>query len=229
MRAGEESEPPGGGEARSDRDPPKGSSDAIDQARLWLAHHGLDQDAVEAVTDARAAAARTGDTPAAWPALPDGDPDSPDADPESVARTIVLRKLAAQARTRQELNKALQAKHVRGEVADIVLDRMESAGLVNDAALARDWVESRQQRRHLSRQGLRRELATKGVESAEIESALSGVDDDDELHAARSLAEKKLRSMRELQPEVRYRRLAGVLARRGFGPGVINRVLSEAL
>ena len=152
-----------------------------------------------------------------------------DADPEAVARTVVLRKLAAQARTRHELETALAAREVPAEVASGVLDRMESVGLVDDAAFARDWVASRQQRRHLSRSALRRELQRKGVERELVEEAVNEVGGGDELRAARDLADRKLRSMSGLPREVQYRRLAGALARRGFGSGVTASVLDAAL
>jgi regulatory protein len=146
-----------------------------------------------------------------------------------VARTIVLRKLAAQARTRHELAKALASRAVPEDVAEQVLDRMESVGLVDDAGFARDWVESRQQRRHLSKSALRRELQTKGVDRDQIDQAVADVESGDELEAAEALAAKKLRTMSGLAREVQYRRLAGVLSRRGFGSGVTSTVLSRVL
>lgn len=152
-----------------------------------------------------------------------------EADPAAVARTIALRKLAAQARTRHELARALAARQVPEEVAEGVLDRMEAVGLVDDAGFARDWVESRQRRRHLSRSALRRELQNKGVERELVEGAVGEVNGDDELAAARQLAERKLRSMSGLSREVQYRRLAGALARRGFGPAVTAPVLGAVL
>ena len=158
----------------------------------------------------------------------DADADA-DADPESVARTIVLRKLAAQARTRQELAKALAAREVPEDVADAVLDRMEAVGLVDDAAFARDWVESRQQRRHLSKSALRRELQTKGVEREQIDEVVAGIGSGDEVEAALALATKKFRSMGGLERDVQYRRLAGALARRGFSGTVASTVLSQVL
>lgn len=150
-------------------------------------------------------------------------------DPEGVARGVVLRKLTAQSRTRHELDQALRAKDVPQDAARTVLDRMEEVGLVNDATFAHDWVESRQQRRQLSRSALRRELQTKGVDRDHIDEALATVDTDDEYEAARSLAERRARSMSGLAREVRYRRLAGVLARRGFSGELCGRVLAEVL
>jgi regulatory protein len=106
---------------------------------------------------------------------------------------------------------------------------MEAIGLIDDQGFAHDWVESRQQRRNLSKTALRRELTAKGVNREQIDSALEEVDADDELIAARSLAAKKARAMAGLDVQVRYRRLAGVLGRRGFNPGVINQVVNEVV
>ena len=114
-----------------------------------------------------------------------------DADVESVARTIALRKLTAKACTRHELDQALQAKNVPEGVIDGVLDRLQEVGLVDDASFAVDWVTSRQQRRHLSRRLLRRELQAKGVESSHIDNALDRVDRHAELTSARDLVERK--------------------------------------
>jgi len=153
----------------------------------------------------------------------------PPENPEETARGVVLRKLTGQPRSRHELNQALKAKQVPEAVAHQVLNRMEEVGLVDDAAFAREWVESRQQRRQLSRRALRHELQTKGVDREQIENALSTVDRSDELVAALALAERKIRSMAGLTREVQYRRLAGALARRGFSGGVTGQVISQVL
>ena len=141
----------------------------------------------------------------------------------------MLRKLAAQARTRHELAKALAAKEVPEDVAEAVLDRMEEVGLVDDGPSPADWVESRQQRRHLSRSALRRELQTKGVDRDQIEEASPPVDGEDELTAARRSPDEAAPHHAGPEREVRYRRLAGALARRGFSGSVASTVLSQVL
>jgi regulatory protein len=152
-----------------------------------------------------------------------------DADVESVARTIALRKLAARACTRHELDRALQAKNVPQAAIDSVLDRLEEVGLINDASFAADWVTSRQQRRHLSRRALRHELQAKGVQRSEIDSALDHVDLDAELRSARDLVERKRTAINGLPRDVQYRRLAGMLSRRGFETSITTRVLADLL
>ena len=155
--------------------------------------------------------------------------DGRDADPEEVARGIVLGKLAVQARTRVELERALQERDVPEDAAGAVLDRMGELGLVDDVTFAHDWVESRQQRRHLSRTALRRELQGKGLDREVIDEALADVEGADEHRAALSLVQRRAGSMGGLPREVAYRRLAGVLARRGFSASVTTQVLAEVL
>jgi regulatory protein len=137
--------------------------------------------------------------------------------------------LTTRAHTRHELDKALQGKNVAKSVKDAVLDRLQEVGLVDDASFAVDWVASRQQRRHLSRRALRRELEVKGVERVDIDRALEKVDRADEFASARELVERKRRAMSSLARDVQQRRLAGVLSRRGFDSAVISRVLSDVL
>jgi regulatory protein len=158
---------------------------------------------------------------------PDVDTEPGAADPYAVARAIVLRRLAARAQTRHELEQALRARKVPAAVATELLDRMAGVGLVDDSSFAAAWVESRQQRRHLSAPALRRELQAKGVDRDLIDAALAPVDAEAELVAARALVERKVAAMDGLTAQVRYRRLAGLLSRRGFGPGIIARVLEE--
>lgn len=148
---------------------------------------------------------------------------------EQQARAVVLRKLAAQARTRSELAEALRAKDIPDDVADQVLDRMIEVGLVDDETFAKDWVASRQQRRHLSRRKLADELRKKGVAPELVDDALAGVADDDEYEAAAALAQRKLASLSRHDLTVQRRRLGGMLERRGFAPGLIRRVIAEVL
>ncbi|SOB81845.1 regulatory protein [Streptomyces sp. 1331.2] len=150
-------------------------------------------------------------------------------DPETRARDVCLRLLTGAAKTRKQLADALRKREIPDEVADEVLTRLEEVGLIDDAAFAAAWVESRHAVRGLSRRALAQELRTKGVAAELVEQAVSQVDHDDEADAARALVERKLRSTRGLDPQVRTRRLVGMLARRGYSEGLAFRVVRGAL
>jgi regulatory protein len=146
-----------------------------------------------------------------------------------VARTIVLNKLTARAQSRQELADALAQRGVPADVAGQVLDRFGEVGLVDDAAFAKAWVESRQASRGLSRRALGLELRRRGVDSEIVADSLASIDDDTEYDAARALVVKKLRSTRNADPQARWRQLVGQLARRGYSPGLAMRVVGDVL
>ena len=151
------------------------------------------------------------------------------ADPEGVGRTILLDSLTGQARTRKELADKLAKREVPDEVAAELLDRFTEVGLIDDSAYARQWVESRHRSRGLAPRALAQELRRKGVGDEEAKEALEQIDEDDQRSAARALVDKKLRSMAGLDRQVATRRLAGLLARKGYAAGLAFSVVREAL
>lgn len=164
-------------------------------------------------------------------AEPDGaDPRSldPDADPQAVAREIALRALTVRARSRAELAAILARKRVPAEVAAELLERFAELRLVDDRDFARQWLAGRERRQRSSR-ALSGELRRKGVEAEVVTEAVAELDPDVDEAVARRLVAKKLPSLRGLDRSVQYRRLAGLLGRRGFPPGVVARVVREAL
>lgn len=152
-----------------------------------------------------------------------------EADPEGVARTILLDALTGQARTRRELADKLAKREVPDDVATELLDRFTDVGLIDDAAFASAWVESRHRSRGLAPRALAQELRRKGVDDEEAKAALEQIDEDDQRAAARALVDRKMRSVRGLDPQVATRRLAGMLARKGYGAGLAFSVVREAL
>jgi regulatory protein len=207
---------------------PAGPDQPVAEAVQWLARHGVKVPLPAGAGTGPAASGPPGEVePDTESGGSDVDADSREADPHAVARAIVVGKLAARAQTRHELEQALRTKKVPPAIAQQVLDRMASVGLIDDTAFATAWVELRQRRRHLSASAMRRELQAKGVDRDTIEAALAPVDDEAELVAARALVARKSAAMAHVDDQVRYRRLAGLLSRRGFGPAVIARVLDE--
>ncbi|WP_238343047.1 regulatory protein RecX [Nocardioides cynanchi] len=176
-------------------------------------------------------AAWTGGAPSEPPVDPPPDRVAlgPDADPESVARKILLDALTGQARSRQELRDKLAKRDVPDELAERLLDRFGEVGLVDDEAFARAWVESRQRSRGLARRALAQELRRKGIDDETARTALDELDPDLETRAAHELVRKKARSMRNLDTAVATRRLVGMLARKGYPPGLAYRIVRDEL
>jgi regulatory protein len=153
----------------------------------------------------------------------------PASDPESAARSIGLKLLDRAPRTRSELAGAMARRGVPDDAAAAVLDRFAEVGLIDDAAFATAWVDSRHHGRGLARRALASELRRRGIDEEIASEALSAVSIDDETIAADALVRRRLRSMSGLSREVKTRRLVAMLGRKGFGGSLAYGVVSRAL
>ncbi len=151
------------------------------------------------------------------------------ADPVAAARQICLNQLEHAPRTRAELAAVLRRKGVEDDVAEQVLSRFAEVGMIDDALFAQMWVTSRHRGRGLSGRALSQELRRRGVADSDVAEAVATLDPEVELATARALVDRRLASTAGLATEVRVRRLAGLLARKGYPAGTAFRVVKEAL
>jgi regulatory protein len=157
------------------------------------------------------------------------EPGGPEPRSEEAARLICLRLLTSGPRTRSQLATALRRRRVPDEVADSVLGRFAEVGLIDDAAFARAWVESRHHGRGLARKVLAAELRQRGVSDGEVRSAVGLLRPQDELATAQRLVARRVAASRGKPMPVRARQLMGMLARKGYPPGLAAQVVREAL
>ena len=200
---------------------------AADGVEVWLAST-RESDVVRGRVGRSAGPSRSS---AAEEKLPeDKERTVPDADPESFARKILLDYLTGSARSKKQLADKLASKNVPAEIASTLLDRFEEVGLINDSAFARQWIESRGSHgRGLASRALAQELRRKGIDDEIARDALDEIDADDEREAARDLVRRKLRSMARLDEQAKTRRLVGMLARKGYAPGLAFAVVKDEL
>ncbi|SFN12970.1 MULTISPECIES: recombination regulator RecX [Actinomadura] len=151
------------------------------------------------------------------------------ADPEAKAREACLRLLSASPRTRAQLADALRRRNIPDDVAERVLGRFTDVGLIDDEAFAQAWVQSRHTGRGLARRALAAELRHRGVADDTVNEAVESLDPAREEETARALVTRRLRATRGADPAKRMRRLVGMLARKGYPPGLSYRVVKEAL
>lgn len=149
----------------------------------------------------------------------------PPADQESAARTVCLDLLTTRARTRAELAAELERRGFDADVAAAVLDRLVEVRLLDDAAFAEQWVDSRHRHRGLGRRALSQELRRKGVDTETADEAIAGLDPEAERERARELVRRRLPSLDRVEPSAAARRLVGMLARKGYGAGLSYEVV----
>ena len=136
---------------------------------------------------------------------------------ETRARNVLLHQLARSAKSTSQLRKILDQREIPTEIAEKVLERFTEVGLIDDAAYAETIVNSRRNYKGLAKSAIKRELNEKGVSQALVEEAISGITAEDDFESAKQLATRRYRQMAHLERDVRTRRLAGYLQRKGYG------------
>jgi regulatory protein len=143
-------------------------------------------------------------------------------DDPQVVFDAALRFLEARQRSTAEVRRRLASAGYRSTLVKGAIERLTELGMLNDAAFARAWVESRDRARPRGERALRRELAQKGLDRQVADEALAERDADrpdaDEA-AGRRLLERHASALARV-PDLRARRQRAyaLLARNGFDP-----------
>ena len=135
-----------------------------------------------------------------------------------------LRFLEARQRSTVEVRTRLNRAGYRPDLVEGAITRLIELGMLDDAAFAKAWVESRDRARPRGERALRSELRTKGIDRAVVDETMADreadrPDADDE--AARRLLERHASALARIaDPRARRQRAYALLARNGFDPDV---------
>src|SRR5438094_4025645 len=147
--------------------------------------------------------------------------------PRGTAKERGLRLLGVRWRSREELRRRLrQAGFDAGEIEQALGD-LERAGLVDDAQFSAELVRDRAGRRLDGRRAIRESLRQKGVPEDVALAALGELEG--EAERALELATRRAARLASVQPEAAYRRLYGMLLRRGYDGTVAREACRRAL
>lgn len=144
------------------------------------------------------------------------------ADTLEKAQQRAINLIAYRPRSVREVRQRLKRAEVDAETIESVVERLKSAGLLDDEAFSKAWVESRLRANPRGRRMIEWELRQKGVSDQEIEAALDGVDDE---ASALQAAEKRWPRLQALPARERRKKLSDFLARNGFDYSVIEETL----
>jgi regulatory protein len=148
-------------------------------------------------------------------------------EPRGTAKDRALRLLGVRWRSSAELQQRLRLAGFPAEEIDEAIQDLERAGLVDDARFARAVVADRAGRRLAGDREIRMALRRGGVSEdiASVAMAAAG----DESERALNLARRRAARLSGLEPATAFRRLYGLLLRRGFGSAVAQDACRVAL
>ena len=139
-------------------------------------------------------------------------------DPAARAWGLARRWLRFGTRSTAELRTYLRSQQVPHALIPVVVQRAGAAGLVDDRACAALWA-TRLADQGYAREAIRRRLEAKGL-------AIPPLQDDES--RAREVVQRVLRRPQAVRGLRLRRRLARLLAQRGFDSDLIDRVLTES-
>ena len=125
---------------------------------------------------------------------------------------VALRFLSYRGRSEAEIRRRLSKDFSPQQVEETVA-RLKESRLLDDAAFAKAWRNSRERHAPRSRFMIRQELAQRGVRGEVAENALEGLDEEE---MAQRVAAKFLRRLSGLDRRTFHTRMMGYLRRRGF-------------
>lgn len=142
------------------------------------------------------------------------------------AKNVAYRYLTIRPRSRKELADKLRDKEFADPVIAAVLEHVTRLAYLDDGKFAAQWAASRVRSRGFGRRRVEQELRIKGISREIIKNTLNALlEEAPEAETARKEAEKKLKTLTRFEPEVRRRRLAGFLERKGFSSEIIRNIL----
>jgi regulatory protein len=151
------------------------------------------------------------------------------ADIEAAFRTV-LRALEVRSYARWDLARRMVRKGHQRAAVEAALERAAGLGLLDDAAYARNYVQTRSARgRGPSR--LVRDLLSMGVERSVIDHAIAAewTEDTDKAAMPLALAQKRAAQLGGLPRQTKRRRVVAYLARRGFSGRDILDIVDSVL
>jgi regulatory protein len=124
-----------------------------------------------------------------------------------------LNYLSYRPRSRAEVTGYLEKRNLRESQIEAVAAKLERAGLLDDEAFARYWVENRERNRPKGLRALRFELRNKGISNKTIERVLVSVDVPESAYRS---AARKAQQLAHLDQGAFTKKMIEYLARRGF-------------
>ncbi|MEM9415390.1 MAG: regulatory protein RecX [Planctomycetota bacterium] len=140
------------------------------------------------------------------------------------------RRLARRPMSRRMIDDKLRQLDHPAQTRAAVLERLEHLDLIDDEQFGRMLVRSEMSRKPAGPMLLKQKLFAKGIAGPLADKLIAEATDDpdEQRDSALAFAQKKISTMQRLDPDTRYRRLYGQLARRGFNSDTLRHVM-EAL
>lgn len=150
------------------------------------------------------------------------------------AMNVCMYQLGQRAMTAKGLRDRMIKKGLPDFIINDTLAELEQMHLIDDRSYAEEFVRVRREYKKRGDRLIAMELSRKGIDRDIIDEVLSPSEDGNEdapseFDRALDLARSRVRSSRGIDQQKRFNRLAGLLARNGYGGSVVYEVARQVL
>lgn len=144
------------------------------------------------------------------------------------AQNYALNLLSFRARSEKEIAERMAQKGYELFIIDKTIAYLKEQGYINDKAFAEAFIKDKLELNGHGRNRIRWELYKKGVSRELVDELLEEVvTPDEEYEKAKMLAERKMKLWQKDSKPVQYRKLSGLLARKGYPFDLVSKVARE--
>lgn len=147
-------------------------------------------------------------------------------------RDYALKLLSIRPRSKEETRGKLLwfsiKKGISPKLAEKLIEELASQNFINDEEFAAWWVEQRHSFRPKGKTAIKLELLKKAVDKEVIVRVLERKKEEiSELELAQEVVRKKISLYKNETPEVKKRKVTGLLLRRGFDWETVSKVIDS--
>jgi len=142
--------------------------------------------------------------------------------------SYALNLLSFRQRSEKEIYTALKRKGYEDTYIDYAIGYLKERKYLDDTAFATSFILDKQNLNKLGSKRIKYELYNKGISKEIIEETLN-IDPQEEYEVALELATKKLNTCKGQDRNSIYRKVGGLLQRKGYSYDIVSKILNEIL
>lgn len=143
------------------------------------------------------------------------------------AKIALERYCAYQERCHKDVEQKLRDFNMIPQAQEVIIVHLIEHNFLNEERFAKSFARGKFNIKHWGKQRITRELKFRNISSYNIKSALAEISEKDYLAKFEKLAQKKLDSLNESNPQKKKKKLADYLLYRGWESNMVYEKVNE--
>lgn len=137
--------------------------------------------------------------------------------------------LARSSKSEKELKFKLSVKGYDDESINAAIEKLKANKYIDDDDYCKKFINDKINLSNYGKRRIKEALVNKGIDRQLIDDNIKFILQDDEIKKAYALAEKKLKSLTDVEPIKKKMKISSFLLNKGFDYEIVNKILSKLL